>query len=314
LASEAGRKALGYGLVVFAAACWATGGVTAKWLFTRLSIDVDPLTLSSARALVAFLVLIVPLALFRRDLLRVERRYVGFLAIFGFAGMAMLHLSYYEAIANANVATAILLEYLAPVLVLIVSVSFLGERFTWVLPAGVALSVLGAGLVVGAIGGGGMRVTTLGILWGLAAAVFFAAYIVMGKYAAGRIGPWALLTWGLGFAALFWAAAAPLLDASPIPLLADAQGLVAALYIAVVTTVVPFGAFLAALHYIDATKASVTSTVEPVIAAVLSFFVLGETLDGLQLLGGALVIAAVVLVQRPVSGRAPEGEAVPPSP
>jgi drug/metabolite transporter (DMT)-like permease len=294
---------------VFAAACWATGGVTAKWLFTRLSIDVDPLALASARALVAFLVLVVPLALFRRDLLRVDRRRVGFLAVFGVVGMAMLHLAYYQAISHTNVATAILLEYLAPVLVLIVSVGFLGERFTWALPAGVGLSVLGAGLVVGAIGGGGLRVTPLGIVWGLLAAVFFAAYIVMGKYAAGRVGSWALLTWGLGFAVLFWLVVTRGMQ-SAWPLLTDPVGLAAVIYIAVVTTVVPFGVFLAALHHIDATEASVTSTIEPVIAAVLSFLVLGETLDGLQILGGILVIGAVVVVQR----AAPESKIVPPSP
>ena len=309
MADSEGRKALGYALVIFAAACWATGGVTAKWLFTSLSIDVDPLALSSARALVAFVVLIVPLALFRRDLLRVDRRYIGFLAVFGVVGMAMLHLAYYQAISHTNVATAILLEYLAPVFVLVVSVSFLGERFTRALPVGIVFSILGASLVVGVIGGGGLRVTPLGIAWGLLAAVFFAAYIVMGKYAAGRIAPWALLTWGLGFAALFWLVATGGME-SARPLLSDPVGLVAVLYIAIVTTVIPFGAFLAALHYIDATKASVTSTIEPVIAAVLSFLVLGETLDGLQILGGVLVIAAVVVVQRP----SPGGEAVPPPP
>ena len=79
--------------------------------------------------------------------------------------------------------------------------------------------------------------------------------------------------------------------------------LVAVLAMAVVSTIMPFGAFLAALHYIDPTRALVTSTLEPVIAGVAAFALLGESFSATQLLGATLVLVAIVVVQRPVATR-----------
>ena len=206
----------GYLLVVLAAACWATGGLTAKWLFTApsaanaswpvppLGIAVDPQALSGGRALSAFLLLLAYLALVDRPSLKVQRRDLLFLGVFGVFGLAAVHFTYFMTISLTNVATAILLEYLAPVIVLLVGVLFMGHRFTWALPAGVALSVAGCALVVGAIGGDGLVVSPQGIAWGLASAGFFAFYSLMGGVAVTRFSPYTTLVYGLGFAAVFW--------------------------------------------------------------------------------------------------------------
>jgi drug/metabolite transporter (DMT)-like permease len=292
------KRWLGYLLAATAAVLWATGAVTAKWMYSRLSFTVDPLTLSGARACVAFLVLIVFLAGFGRDRLKVRPRDLWFLGAFGVFGLAAVHFSYFQTIALTNVATAILLEYLAPILVLIVSVLFLGERFTWALPAGVVLSVLGCALMVGAVGGTGLVITPQGLAWGLASAFFFAVYSLMGKYASPRFSPWTLLVYGLGAASLFWIAVmgGP---ARILGILTRPEGLVAVLYVAVFSTILPFAAFLKSLHYIGSTKATVTATLEPAVAGVLAFLLLGETLTVVQLLGGVLVLAAIITVQAP---------------
>ncbi len=296
--SQRRQRLLGYGLAAAAACLWATGAVTAKWMFTALSFTVDPLTLSGARAVVAFLVTLAYLALFRRRPLRARLRELPFLAAFGVFGLAAVHFTYFKTISLTNVATAILLEYLAPILVLLVSVTFLGERLTWALPAGVALSVAGTALMVGALGGGGLMVTPAGIAWGLASAFFFALYTVMGKYASPRYSPWTLLVYGLGAASLFWI----VVMGGPwriLELLTRPAGLIAVGYVAVFSTVLPFAAFLKALHYIDATKASVTATLEPAVAGVLAFALLGEKLAPVQLVGGVLVLVAILTVQLP---------------
>lgn len=302
----------GYGLALLAAACWATGGLTAKWLFTSataetadwplppLGLAIEPTTLSAGRALSAFAILLVYLALRRPMDLRVKRSDLPFLAIFGVFGLAGVHYTYFKAISLTNVATAILLEYLAPILVLVVSVLFMKHRFTWALPTGVALSVSGCALVVGAIGGDGLVVSPAGIAWGLASAVFFAGYSLMGSYAAGRFGPFTLLVYGLGFASIFWLIA--LGGAPATRILGDPALLGAVLFVAVISTVVPFSAFLLALHFIPPTNATVTSTVEPLIAGIGAFLLFGESLSALQLLGGVLVVLAIVIVQLPEKG------------
>jgi drug/metabolite transporter, DME family len=314
----------GYALATLAALCWATGGLTAKWLFTAagpdtaawrvppLGMTVDPVVLSGARAFSAFAILFVYLLVSRRYALQISRRHLPFFAVFGVVGLAGVHFTYFKAISYTNVATAILLEYLAPVIVLIVSVAFLGQRLTWTLPAGVGLSIIGCALVVGAIGGDGLAVSPEGIAWGLASAVFFAAYSLMGRYAAPRFSPWTTLVYGLGFASLFWVlylgGPSGAADAFASP-----ASTAAVLFIAIASTIIPFAAFLKALHYIDPTRATIVATLEPVIAGIVAFLVLGETFGAVQILGGFLVLGAIMLIQAPGLAEPAQPFEVPPA-
>lgn len=301
-------QAQGYALVLVAAVCWAGGGLIAKWLFSvpgpatagwpfpPLGLQVDALVLSASRAVVSFGIALTYLLIRRRDLLRVPMRSVPFLAVFGVFGLALVHFAYFKTISLTGVATAILLEYLAPVVVLVFSVLFLKERLTLALPGAVLLSVVGCALMVGVIGGRGQGVPGAGLAWGLASAVLFAGYALMGRYAAGRFEPWTMLVYGLGFASAFWLVV--LGGPSPIiGLLSDPRGLAAVLVLSVVSTVIPFGAFLRALHMIEATRASIASTFEPVVAGVVAWFAFNEHLTVLQVGGGLLVVAAVMLSQ-----------------
>jgi len=308
-------KLFGYLLALLAALCWATGGLTAKWLFTvpsratagwplpPLGIVIDPSTLSGARALSAFVLLAVALAVGRPRDLRISLRDVPFLAVFGVFGLAMVHFTYFKTISLTNVATAILLEYLAPIIVLLIGVAFMKHKFTWWLPLGVCLSIAGCALVVGAIGGSGFVVSRAGIMWGLLSAVFFAAYTLMGTVAASRFSPYTALVWGLGFASLFWLVV--LKPGVVLSAFSSPKAASAIVFMAVVSTIVPFSAFLIALQHIAPTNATVTSTVEPVIAGVGAFFLFGESLTPIQVLGGILVVAAIAVVQLPERAPAP---------
>jgi len=285
------------------------GGLTAKWLFTTpsaetakwplppLAIAIPPTVLAAGRATAAFVVLVAILGLFRRSDLRIKVRDVPFFAVFGVAGLAMVHFTYFKTISLTNVATAILLEYLAPILVLIVSVAFMKERFTWTLPAGVGLSIAGCALVVGAAGGGGVVVSPAGLAWGLASAVFFAAYTLMGAVAVRRFSPYTTLVWGLAFASVFWLALLGPRTVASVFL--DPKTAAAVVFMAIVSTVVPFSAFLVALHHIPPTNATVTSTIEPLIAGVGAFLLFGESFSLMQMFGGVLVVAAIMVVQLP---------------
>lgn len=268
-----------------------------------LGISIDPTVLSAGRALSAFVILAVYLAIFRREDLVVRTRDLPFFAVFGVAGLAMVHFTYFKTISMTNVATAILLEYLAPILVLVASIVFMGHRLTWQLPAGVALSVGGSALVVGALGGRGLVVSAAGIGWGLLSAVFFAAYSLLGTRAATRFSPFTTLLYGLGFAALFWLVW--LGPARVFAAFADVRTVAAILFMAVASTIIPFAAFLIALRHVPPTNATVTSTIEPVIAGIGAFLLFGESLTAMQLVGGLLVIGAIAVVQLPEKQPAP---------
>jgi drug/metabolite transporter (DMT)-like permease len=122
-----------------------------------------------------------------------------------------------------------------------------------------------------------------------------AFYNLWAHRVAPRISPWTGLTYSLGCAAAFWLPVAPpwefLLAAHP-PRTWAAFALVA-----VFGTLVPFGLYLAGLRHISAAHANVTSMLERVVAAGVAYLLLGETLDGLQLAGAALVLAGLVLLQ-----------------
>jgi len=319
-AHERASRLTGFGLAALSAALWATGGLAAKWLFTPLDavtsswpipplgIEIDPLMLSACRALLAFAMLLVYTLLARRQALAVHVKDLPFLAFFGVAGLALVHFTYFKTISLTGVATAILLEYLAPVIVLAASVVTVRDRWTWTLPVSVALSVTGCAAVVGAFSGTGLVVTAEGLMWGLLSAVFFAGYTLMGRWAAHKFSSWTLLTYGLGAATVFWVIVlgGP---GSMLRTLSDLRTFIAVAAVALVSTVIPFGAFLKALKHIRATEASVTATLEPVLAAVVAWVLLGEALGWAQILGGLLVIAAIIVAQAP--GRAaPE---IPPS-
>ncbi len=302
------HRTLGYALAALAAVCWASGGLAAKWLFSPLDaatarwplpplgIVIAPEDLAATRALLAFAMLLSWSIAFRRDALRVRTRDVPFFVVFGVVGLALVHFTYFKTISLTNVATAILLEYLAPVIVLIVSTAVLRERLDWNLPVAVVLSIAGCALVVGVAEPGGVIVSPEGIAWGLASAVFFAAYTIMGRWAATRYAPRTLLTYGLGAASVFWLVAL----GGPgrmLSTLADPRALRAVCLVAFLSTVVPFGAFLEALKHIRATEASVTSTLEPVIAAVAAWALMHEPLSMGQIVGGVCVIAGMLLAQ-----------------
>ena len=115
-------------------------------------------------------------------------------------------------------------------------------------------------------------------------------------FAAKRYSPWTTLAYGLLFAAVFWLVVlGPRTVAS---VYRTPQASLAILSMAVVSTIIPFGAFLSALRYIPPTNATVTSTIEPVIAGVGAYVLFGETFSATQLLGGLMVIAAIVVVER----------------
>jgi drug/metabolite transporter (DMT)-like permease len=307
----------GYSLATLAAVCWATGGLTAKWLFTPLGpatsawpipplgLAVDPMDLAAARAVAAAVLIVLYLAIFDRRALRVRPRSLPFLAGFGVFGLAAVHFTYFKTLSLTGVATAILLEYLAVVLVMVFSVAFLRERLTWRLPTAVVVSVSGCALIVGVLGGS-VRVSGAGLAWGLASAFFFALYTLLGKYSAGRFAPWTLLAYGLVSASVFWCAY--LGPARVAAVYRDPRLAGAVVFMAIVSTIVPFGAYLHGLQHIQATEASVTATLEPLVAGVGAFFAFGEALSVAQIAGGALVIGAILLVQLPA------GEHQPPMP
>ena len=282
---------LGYALAAAAATLWAINASIAEMLMDR---GLGWEHLSELRVLGGFVILAGGLALFRRDLLKVERHQVRELAFLGFFALAPVQATYFLAIDRLDIGVAVTIQYLAPLIVLLWLRLWLKRRIATGLWYAVALSVLGCFFVVEAYDAGSLD--ALGVVVAFASAFTFAGYMVGSERAGRHHSPFTTLAYGFGFATLAWSVARPWWN-YPIDELSSARDALLALAVIVVGTLLPFLAMVAALRYIPAPRAGVVATLEPVLAALFAWLLVGESLAALQVGGMALVVTAVVWVQ-----------------
>jgi len=159
-----------------------------------------------------------------------------------------------------------------------------------------ALALGGLALVVAGAGTGALD--PRGTALGLGAAVAYSTYILVSDGVAARVAPRLLAALVCTGAAVTLTAGSALLgELRPGALTAAGWGWLACL--AVVSTVASIGLFFAGLRRVGPTTASILATVEPLVTVVLAFLVFGETLGPVQLAGGALVLAAVLVLRVP---------------
>jgi drug/metabolite transporter (DMT)-like permease len=283
----------GYAMVVSAACCWGVMATVAKVLFRDRGVD--PLVLVVVRAYLATLTLFAALALLRPARLRIERRDMWGAAVIGVAGLAANNFLYFEALHLTSVATALLLQCQAPILVALYTVLVQRQPLRGRVILALAVALVGCALVVRAYDFEVLRPNILGVTAGLGTACTFAFYILASRAALRTLDAWTLLTYGYFSASLVWSVVLP-----PWKVLGYDFGpeiWVAFLAIATIGTVVPFGLFISGLKFIPPTQAGIVSMLEIVVAAAAAYVILGETLNPIQILGGGLVLAGVVMVQ-----------------
>ncbi len=280
-------------MIIGATLCWGLTAACVKLLFREHAVD--PLTLVVVRAYLASITLMAVLALTGRAHLAISARDAALAAVIGIGGLLVNNYLYFEAINLTNVATALLLQYQAPVLVALYTALVQRQRLSCRLLLSLALALVGCALIVRVYDPGILRPNLMGVLAGIGTAFAFAFYILTSRIALRTVGPWTLLAYAYVAASLVWGLVLPpwqVFTAGYPP-----QTWAAFLLIATLGTVVPFGLFISGLKYLPATQASIISMLEPVVAAIAAYFLIGETLLPLQLLGGALVLAGVILVE-----------------
>lgn len=282
------RSPRGYIQVAAAAVLWGTLGLAVRRIFAA---GLTPLEAAAWRAAGAFVLLVAYCLLSDRQALRVTRRDLPLLAAFGAVSVAGFMTVYFTAIELATVATAAVLLYTAPAWVVVLARVSFGEPVTPMKAAAVALSFAGCALVIGAVGPGAMRLTPAGALAGLAAGLTYALYSIFGKTALRRHSPMTTVVYTLAFGAAFLILAAGGLHRPP------AGSLLPLAYLAVFPTAAAYLLYIGGLRWVEAGRASVVATLEPVVAALVGTLVLREPFGTLQWLGAALVIGGVVLVQ-----------------
>ena len=298
------RKPLaGYAMVLVAAVLFGVNGSVAK---VALSSGLSSLRLTEARCAGACVGLVL-FALVRNPAsLRIRRGELLRLAVFGVVGVALVQLFYFLAIHRLDIGIALLIQYLGPLLVAIYARTFGHERVRRRIWAALALSLTGLALMVELWKG--VTLDGLGVAFALISAVIFAAYLLLAEHEVKYRDSVSLMAWGFLFATVFWTVAQPWwsFPAGRVAKTVSLQGHLASwhlpvwalvLWVVVLGSIVPFSLIVGALRHVSATRVGIAAMLEPVVATVVAWAWLRETLTPVQLAGAAVVLAAILLAQ-----------------
>ena len=282
-----------YLFVLGAASCWATSGVLIKQILVNYAPT--PLTLAFWRDFLAFIVMIVALTLFRRDLLRVERRDLLPFAGLGVISVGLLHILWVYAVDLIGVAPAHVLNYTAPAFVVLFSWLVWREPITHRKQSALLLTFVGCALLARIYDFSQFRLNWVGILVGLGTGITWATYPIISKISLHRYSPWTVVTYAFGLSAITILLLQPMRSLS-FPWSQPAHIWFWFCLLALVSTVMGFCLYTWALNHLSASAASITATTETIASTILAFFIFGDVLAPLQALGGVLIVVGVMIL------------------
>lgn len=292
-----------YLLVLAAGVCWGMIGVFTKRIN---ALGFTEMQMLFVKGVLSALVLLVLTAVRDRRQLRLKkwtdlRYFIGT----GICSFTLFSWGYMRAVNLTSLGVAAVLLYTAPTFVMLFSLVLFREKMTKRKAIVLAMTFLGCVLVTGLLEGG-TTVTAAGIAIGLLSGVSYALYSIFGTYAIrAGYGPLTISFYTFLTAAVFMAFCVdPIAVAEKIT--AQGQWGFTVLF-ALLTTVVPYLCYTKGLSGLPASLASVTATIEPVVAAALGIVVFHESASLGKVLGIVLVLAAVVIMNRQ-GGRAQKAE------
>ena len=286
-----GGRERGVAALLVATLFWGTSIVLARILLREIS----PLILSHLGALVSAAALLIPLAALSPKRLRVEPGDWWRFAVLGGLGFALGGVCINVGIQRTSAATAATLQYLAPAITLTCGWVSRTERATRGKIVAVGLTIVGAAMATGVILGR-FAFDPLGVLAGIGSATCFSFITVFSKRFAPRYDPAAFT----GYAFLAMGLVYFLVDPTGVFVTAlhkPAVTIGIAAY-AVFLGVAPTILYFYSLRYVAPTVATIVLAFEIVVTSTLGWIVLGEQLEAPQIIGAAMVIAAVIMIER----------------
>jgi drug/metabolite transporter (DMT)-like permease len=271
---------------------------------------VDPLILSQTRTSFSLLVLL-PMLVVRRGWQRIQlpRRDLINCLILGMLGVAASNYFYYVAIEKTSVAIAIVVQYTAPVWVLIYVVARGQQKASLQKIAAVGVAIAGIALTIGIVGtksDAPLHIDSYGLFAALLASFSFAFYNVGGHRVLARHDRWRVLIWTLTSASIFWMIVNPPWKVAAAHYAAPQWAFLFAF--SMISVLGSFSLYFLGLQHLEPTRAIIASCLEPVFSILLAALFLGEGVRPIQTLGIVLVLSAIVLVQLP--GRGVEQDSV----
>jgi drug/metabolite transporter (DMT)-like permease len=296
------RHAIGYAMVASGSTLFAVGAPVVK-VIEHTGFSAQRLT--EVRSTGAFLGFALFVLVLRRDGFAPDRRELFLLAAVGIGGLALVQWAYFFALHRIPIGEALLIQYLAPTIVALFARFALHERVRDRIWIALALSLTGLVLIVELWRG---KLDAVGIAVAGVACLSFAFYLLSAERATQRREPVSVLAWAFLFSSLFWAIAEPWWS-FPTRTLEGRTSLLGHLHsthvpvwllvcwMIVLGSIVPFLLVASALPRIGATRTAIVAMLEPVVAILVAWAWLGESLDTVQISGALVTLAGIGLAQ-----------------
>ena len=277
--------------IIAAGICWGIIGLFSRNL---AALGFSPVQITFGRSLVTAAVMAVSAGVVRPSLLAVSCRHIWMFLGTGLCSIVFFNICYFTAIELTTLSMAAILLYTAPSIVMILSVLLFKEKFTPVKAACLVLAFAGCVLVSG-VGLG--KVNVPGILAGLGAGFGYALYSVFARFALAKYDPVTVTTW------TFIVASAGLAGFCHVGQMAQAVAAAPAAVVlfallGLVSTALPFMLYTLGLNHMEAGKASILASVEPLTSTVVGAAVFHEALTATGLGGIVCILGAVVLLNK----------------
>lgn len=282
----------GYLFILGATTFWGIAATIAKYLFNQ---NTDPLILVQTRMTFSFLIIILIFIVKNPQMIKIRIKDIYMFALLGIVGGAGSNFTYYFTIAQTNVASAILLQYLAPLLVLTYS-TLAGEEHVTIpkFLAGI-VSLIGCYIAVAGNDFSIININQLGLLTGIGSAFCWGFANVLLRRLLKKYNMWTCLIYSFMFASIFWIVINP-----PWKILSagySGNSWLMFFGFAIISVLIPHSLYFSGMRYLTASRAIITATFEPIVAIITAFIFLNEILNLIQIFGALLVITAIALLQ-----------------
>ena len=269
-------------------------GVISLFVRPLSAAGLDSMQIAAVRMLFSALLFTAAVALRSPDLLRVKVRDLWLFAGTGICSVTLFNFCYFYTIIHSEASVAVVLLYTSPVFILLLSAWFFHDKITarkWI---ALLLTVIGCVCVAG-LRGDSLRLPPVILLTGLGSGLFYGLYTIFGRIALQRYAASTVTAYTFLFGCL---AALPFLKPAVLvqSIAVQPTVLLWCVGIGVCCTVLPYFLYTWGLARMDAGKAAITVAVEPAVGAVIGMTVFHETHDPVKLLGIAVILFAIVLL------------------
>ena len=286
-------KTKGYLMIATAGCLWGSVGFFVEKLFdAQLPLS----TIVFWRMFFAFIILFLYLYFTDKSKLKINREILKYVIAIGLVSQCLFNISYFTTIRITSIATAVTLLYTAPIFIALMAKIFFRELFTANKIIALLLCITGCFFTVTGGSWENLQLNSSGILTGLVAGFTFGSLTILSKPIANKCHPYTIVFYSIGFGLMFY-----LPFSKPMILFQQDSGTMIWFYmlsLSIISTIFAYLFYIGGLSMgIEASKAGIISTVEVVVAVIVSYLFFNEQLAGWKLLGILLVIGSVITVQ-----------------